>query len=585
MSKLIIFSIPLFFSLTFSRTLLIPEEFTTIQQAVVVAQNCDTVSVNFGHPNGQRSVVSYQRIMGKAITFEIRGEGKEKLFDILKGINVQLNTDNTNWLDSGWTEQQLVNRLDTLSDQQPSIAFDNSGRLWAVWIGLYIDSLSYDMCYSKWNGTIWDDEKGIIPYTPGQPPYHLRPRITFDNQDRAWVLYAWKFNDTEIIYFTRWNGTGWEPEAPVHQIDSIKLNFAPRIAFGGGEIWCCWYGGISDISPYDIYVSRWNGDSWEPKMKISPPVGSNEYIHWFCDIAVDRYGHPHVVWGETWFTGRIYYRTYNGSQWLPPEIVNNPDPDTIWCAGWPAPAIAIDNEDNIHVVWIGFRPDGIPGLSQEVYYSKFDRTTNRWLSPVQINNFDDYNDRYPDITIETPNDIWVGWSKEISFWESYLYVSHFDGIIWSNEERLDNRNITYFNSGINFARVDADIFAVWCGFTVGIDHTDIYYSRYLNSPLPETQSQKLSVTAHVISPNPFANEMLLTYKKDTEGSTSIAIYDLKGNLIRTLVNQKEEAGRYNISWNGKNISNKEAPDGVYFVLFKSEVKEVVKKIIKIGRIK
>ncbi|MEO0115103.1 MAG: hypothetical protein ABIK93_06460, partial [candidate division WOR-3 bacterium] len=87
MHKFTIFSILLFFSFAISRTLLVPEQFLTIQQAVVMAQNGDTVSVNFGRPNGQRSVVSGQRIIGKEITFEVRGEGKGELLRMINGMN------------------------------------------------------------------------------------------------------------------------------------------------------------------------------------------------------------------------------------------------------------------------------------------------------------------------------------------------------------------------------------------------------------------------------------------------------------------------------------------------------------------
>ncbi|MDH5186059.1 MAG: T9SS type A sorting domain-containing protein [candidate division WOR-3 bacterium] len=581
MRKFIIFSILIAVSLAFSRTLLVPEEFTTIQQAFVMAQNGDTISVNFGRVNRQRVTVSSQRIMSKAITFEVRGEGKEKLFDILKGINVQLNTNNGNWLDSGWTEQAMVNRLDTTSDQQPHLAVDNLNHPWVIWI----DGYYYDFAYTKWTGVDWDEEMGLIPSTPDDARF--RPRITFDDQNRAWVVYDRAFlpsNDTNITYFIRWNGSGWEPEAPVHQIDSIRQNFAPRIAFGGGEIWCAWYGDISATRHnYDIYVSRWNGDSWTPKTKISPPVGSNEYIHWFCDIAVDRFGHPHVVWGETWFTGRIYYRTHNGSQWLPPEIVNNPDPDTIRCAGWPAPAIAIDNEDNIHVVWIGFRPDGIPGRRQEVYYSKFDRSNNRWLNPVQINESDDYNDWYPDIVVaENPCDIWVVWHKETISLRAQIYASHFDGNTWSDEIQLSNLSISYSNVCPELAWNGCDVWVVWDAFTVGIDNLDIYYSRYLSLSVTEEHPKRILIPNFTIFPNPFATNISFSYTNTLTERTSLVIYNLNGDLIQTLANSYQKEGYSKITWDGKDINGKETPKGVYFVLLKTEKSKIAKKIIRKG---
>ncbi len=299
MKKIILPIIFISCSVIYSNILFVPEEFLTIQQAVVVAQNEDTVSVNFGHPNGQRITVTTSRIFGKDITFEVRGEGKEKLFEMLKVTNNQPNT-NSNPLDSGWTEQGLVNRIDSSSDQQPHIAVNNSGQPWVIWMGWVGSS---DLAYSKWNGENWDEEMGVINYNGA---FRFRPRISFDDQNRAWVVYDRKslLADTDAIYFTRWNGSGWEPELPVHQADSIRLNFAPKIAFGGGQIWCCWYGNVTDRR-YKIYVSRWNGNNWEPKTQISPPDTSHRW-HWWCDIAVDSLGLPHVVWSVTGFGNNMF---------------------------------------------------------------------------------------------------------------------------------------------------------------------------------------------------------------------------------------------------------------------------------------
>jgi len=564
--KRIILLIIFTFSISFAKTLLVPEEFLTIQSAVVIAKNCDTVSVNFGRPNGKRSAVCCERVMGKQITFEVRGEGKEELLNILKGVNklpIIIS-------DSGWTQQSLVNRLDSTSDYQSHIAIDDSNHPWVVWQ----DGSYYDLCYTKWNGTNWDAENGIILYT-GETRF--KPHAVFDNHDRAWVIYDKSYpNNTDDIFFTRKNSTGWEPEEQINNYDSTELDFSPRIANNDGQMWCVWYGGATSTSQYHIYVSRWNGTSWDSETDISFPISSNNYgLHWHCDIAVDRFGHPHVVWGETWFTGRIYYRTFNGQTWLLPVILNNPD--SIRCAGWPDLSITIDNNDNIHVSWVG---KVVGDTFYDIYYNKYNGY--QWSTPSRINQRDRYNDSYPDLIATSPNNIWVTWGKEISFWEGYAYASHFDGDNWSEAERLDNRNIAYFNHYCELAMGDDNVWAAWTGFTVGIDHTDIYYSFCLNSSINE-QSEVKTLSNHqlFISRNPFNDNVIFSYTKNSPGLTTLSIYDIEGNLIQTLVKQKGNAGRYNVYWDGKDKSGMTIPQGIYFVLLKSE-KKVVKKIIKIG---
>ncbi|MEO0101013.1 MAG: T9SS type A sorting domain-containing protein [candidate division WOR-3 bacterium] len=565
----------LFFALfLFARILLVPEECLTIQSAVILARGGDTISVSFGRGNGKRAIVTTSQIFGKEITFELRGEGKENLLKILERIGNLPGIDNQNRRSPGWTEQRVVNMLDATSDQQPHIAIDASHRPWVVW---WDGADPYDLSYSRWNGSNWVGDSGLIPYDPRTRETRLRVRISFDGENRPWVIYHKSYPDNRgDIFFTRRMGAEWEEERRINLYDSTELDFAPRIDCNGGEMWCCWYGGRTDTSQYHIYVSKWNDTFWEPETDISFPIGQNEYgLHWFCDIAVDRYGHPHVVWGETWFTGRIYYRTHNGEEWLPPVIINNPD--SIRCAGWPAPAITFDEEDNIHVVWIGFRPDGVPGKRQEVYYSKFDREGNRWLTPVQINRSDDYNDWYPDIALSNSRDIWVVWNKGFPN-GCITLASHFDGNGWSEEEQIDDWGISYHNVCPEMAWDGRDFWVVWDGFTTRIDHTDIYYTRYLTLSIKEKPDPKKIFHQFSFSPNPFADYISLFLKRD--GQEPITIYDINGRLIKRLTERREERNYSRIDWDGKDINDKEIPDGIYFVFLKVEGKGVVEKIIK-----
>jgi hypothetical protein len=551
------------FSLSLAKTLLVPEEFLTIQSVVGVAKNYDTVSVNFGRSNGERPVVCSQLINGKTITFEVRGEGKEELFDILQRVNKLPMT----LSDSGWTRQSLVNRLDSTSDLQPCIAIDSFDKPWVVWS---TNDNNHTQFYTMWNGLDWDAERGVGSNAPGVWG-RLLPSISFDNQNTAWLVWhnAYENNNGDIA-FSRWDDTCWTPEGQVNMFDSTELDFAPKIAYGGGQIWCVWYGGPTDVSNYKIYVSRWNGTGWEPEIQISP---EDNRRHWFCDITVDNLGRPHVVWGAVSFDpGIVYYRTYNGTTWLAPEALNNPQ--AISAAGWPLMSISIDNEGGIHVVWTGFST----GQNQtDVFYSK--KINNTWLAPVQLNTPDAYND-YPYIIAKEPNDIWASWGKEAPSSIGNSFVSNYNGLSWSPEERLDDSLISYWNGipQIVYVNNDNGVWTVWDGFTRGINSTDIYYSRCLHSSISETQSNMLSVPCIVIGPNPFHNTVTLSYKKDTRNHTFIGVYDLKGSLIRALINREEGIGNYCIIWDGDN-NNKKVSNGIYFVLLKSGQKKEIKKII------
>jgi hypothetical protein len=69
-------------------------------------------------------------------------------------------------------------------------------------------------------------------------------------------------------------------------------------------------------------------------------------------------------------------------------------------------------------------------------------------------------------------------------------------------------------------------------------------------------------------PNPFNNATTIVYFVADVGpqpaEIEIKLYDIQGRLIRTLLHSREELGKHNIVWDGRDDSNHELPSGVYF---------------------
>jgi hypothetical protein len=65
-------------------------------------------------------------------------------------------------------------------------------------------------------------------------------------------------------------------------------------------------------------------------------------------------------------------------------------------------------------------------------------------------------------------------------------------------------------------------------------------------------------------PNPFNPSTNFTYSLPNKADVRIAIYDLFGREINTLVNESKDAGTYTISWNGRDNYNRQVATGVYF---------------------
>jgi len=65
-------------------------------------------------------------------------------------------------------------------------------------------------------------------------------------------------------------------------------------------------------------------------------------------------------------------------------------------------------------------------------------------------------------------------------------------------------------------------------------------------------------------PNPFNPETVIKYQISKNSKVELIIYNIKGQLVRTLINQKQSAGEYKIIWNGNDQNNKLVASGVYF---------------------
>jgi len=65
-------------------------------------------------------------------------------------------------------------------------------------------------------------------------------------------------------------------------------------------------------------------------------------------------------------------------------------------------------------------------------------------------------------------------------------------------------------------------------------------------------------------PNPFNPTTTIAFDLAKPSPVNIEIYNLKGQLVKTLVNSDLTAGQHSIIWNGKDENNRDLSSGVYF---------------------
>jgi hypothetical protein len=88
----------------------------------------------------------------------------------------------------------------------------------------------------------------------------------------------------------------------------------------------------------------------------------------------------------------------------------------------------------------------------------------------------------------------------------------------------------------------------------------------------------LSLSNH---PNPFRQLTTITFSMDKAGDVSLEIYNLKGQKVRSLLNESLKAGSYSLDWNGTDANNLQVGSGIYLSRMIQGNKVLTRRIIKL----
>jgi len=81
-------------------------------------------------------------------------------------------------------------------------------------------------------------------------------------------------------------------------------------------------------------------------------------------------------------------------------------------------------------------------------------------------------------------------------------------------------------------------------------------------------------------PNPFNAETTICYSVPEYSRISLKIYNTKGQLIRKLVDNNQQPGKYKVIWDGKNETGLPVASGTYLYLMKSDnFRKVIKAVL------
>ena len=234
----------------------------------------------------------------------------------------------------------------------------------------------------------------------------------------------------------------------------------PAIAIGSsGVIHVVWHDG--SVGNYEIYYRKSlnEGATWSTTQRLTWTAGDSLAPR----IAIDSNGAIHVVWyDDTPGMSEVYYRgsTDGGATWNTVKRITWTSSESY------VPAIAIDPNDVIHVVWYDYTP-GDP----EIYYTKSEDSGSTWRAARRLTWTSGYS-RVPAMAAQSAKDLHLLWSNDASGNEEIYYRKSADGgETWSAPKRL-----TWTSGGSYEAAMTIDasgnICAVWYDYTPGF--SDLY---------------------------------------------------------------------------------------------------------------
>jgi len=82
-------------------------------------------------------------------------------------------------------------------------------------------------------------------------------------------------------------------------------------------------------------------------------------------------------------------------------------------------------------------------------------------------------------------------------------------------------------------------------------------------------------------PNPFSGATVIRYAVPQRCRVEIRVFDVRGRLVKTLVDKEQAPSYYSVRWDGTNNSSRRVASGIYFVRVQVGENEAARKVVRI----
>ncbi|MBD3349161.1 MAG: hypothetical protein GF400_08205, partial [Candidatus Eisenbacteria bacterium] len=176
-------------------------------------------------------------------------------------------------------------------------------------------------------------------------------------------------------------------------------------------------------------------------------------------------------------------------------------------------------------------------------------------------------------------EILLTWNASMEFdLDRYVLERDTSDVFGAGTTSFETTDESYLDSGL-----DTGVAYYYRLFAVDVGGNQSAPSDTVDLTLEGTDvPEDLVAAVSFIRPNPFADRASIAYSVPAGGAhVTLRIYDIRGRLVRTLVDDQSTGGVYEAVWHGRDSGGREVASGIYFC--RAEVGEVseIRKLVLI----
>jgi hypothetical protein len=237
-----------------------------------------------------------------------------------------------------------------------------------------------------------------------------------------------------------------------------------------------------------------------------------------------------------------------------------PNGDTMWTARYDGVTHGADVGydiilDSLGFVYVAGRADGGRTITL-----KYDRNGNLiWATPFSSGS---YLEPQPVIKLDRNRNIYVSaTTRRPGNFTNYAVVKY-------NNDGVQQWVAEYFTRFYNYIydlEVDKldNVYVTGTANGTTYDIATVKYSQGTTSVRFSATKDLIELKLHQNYPNPFNPTTTIRYAIPNDGLVTLKVYNIAGQEVATLVNEAKKAGKYEITFDAKNVTGSSLASGVY----------------------